>query len=611
MADLDHRVRKELPTDFRKLYDPTVSNDAKDVSRIFELDIKYENQTLSKIDSYLMQHTMTSSCGDRELDIWAREQKLFPWVAIAAPLVHFAGKGSFSGGLFSTLRLPPNTGQPVHIHGLFAIPPDRGNLDRKAEAVQWNQLLFENRVAAAWSQLLLYRNCISWNAEGFGLWPRADLSDTSLWAKLDAWVIDIVLKENLPVWNAISGCCVELTQGLFTKNDAESAEYKPALAQIQLPAVILEEALLNKLEKGVACQAKELNRMTPSAVSEFLREQCPSDLPEDISSSLLEYCLLDAIKSDLKGTPRTYLYENLHDLQLWPTMDGKLSVSGDLLLPRDRAEMRLFSGSNTTTFKTVDLDGLTAKIQDLLLKDITYLRGITRFRSLLDLAIDWPDMYAVASESEHLGGLSQRSDELNPLLRDIWVWICRRFKEEKGKIPTSLYDLWLIPINNGRIRRFGPGKYSCPTLILEKREPMADIILASATRDAILTPPLLDSISLTADSVKFLRKSANTVPELRFACQDQLDTFLEWLVVGREMLAAASTESIKALLKHLENLLRDQSHTKASSSELGSQMRKLPLFSKTVPAAPSEYVLLFPHLLLFANGFHGTGNELL
>ncbi len=226
-----------------------MSNDAKDVSRIFEIDIKYENQRFSKTDTYLVQHTMTSSCGDEELDSWAREQKLFPWVAIAAPLGQSVREGRFSGGLFSTLRLPPHTGQPVHIHGLFAVPPDRANLDRKAEAVQWNQFLFEKRVAAAWAQLLLYRNRISWKEEKFGLWPRAKLSDTGLWAKLDAWVIDIVIRERWPVWNTISGCCVEFTQGLFAKENAEIAGYNPVLAHIQLPAVVLEEALFHRLEQ--------------------------------------------------------------------------------------------------------------------------------------------------------------------------------------------------------------------------------------------------------------------------------------------------------------------------------------------------------------------------
>ncbi len=330
--------------------------------------------------------------------------------------------------------------------------------------------------------------------------------------------------------------------------------------------------------------------MTPSAVCDFIREQCPADLPRDVSSPLLEYCLLDAIKSDLKGSARTVLYEDLASLQLWPTMDSNLQTAGDLFLPRDGAEMDLFSGSRTTISKTVKLDALTSKVRDILLRDVAHLGTILRFRSLQDLAADWPNMYPVASASDHVGRLSQRSEQLDPLLRDIWTWICRRFKEEKGKISATLHDLWLVPINDCRIRRLGPGRNASPTLIIEKGEPLADIIIASATRNASLTPPLLDTISLTIESVKLLRKVAKTVPDLRFACHDQLDTLLDWLVLGKEMLAVAPIESTQVLLKHLEQLLREEDPSKGQLPELASRIKKLPIFSKTVPCAPSECV---------------------
>ena len=554
---------------------------------MFEVDSQYSGPEGTRTDKYLVHHTMTSSCGNEELDTWARDSKLYPWVAIAAPLARSSSDETFSGRLFSTLILPILTKQPVHMHGLFAIAPDRARLGFEHLAVKWNEFMFKDRISAAWSNLLAYRSLLSWQAEGFGLWPRADLPHSDLWTQLDDWVIDRIVADNLKVWNATSGCCVTLDEGFFSNSGAQDTKYVTSLAQLQMPIVILEQSLLQKVERRVNSHTKTLRLRTPTTVRQFVRN-CNDrvlTLPRDVLASILEYCLLDAIDSGLKGVSRTVLYSDLHGIRLWPTVGGTLAVApsdGLLLLPRDAAEMKLFSGTRTS--KTLNVDELTPTIRGLLQDDVTFLSAVMRYRALRDLAEDWPNMYQGAFQHGNTKQFEHRAREFDPLIHSLWTWISRRLREEKQRLPSSLSSTWLIPINDSRVRQISPGSNSALTLIIEKGEqPLGDFLLEAASRNAMAAPPLLDTDTMPADAVKFLRKNSKTSPDLRLTCQDSLETFVDWLLAGQQIIHSASTPQKKLILKHLEKLVRDQTH---ASPALASQMRKLSLFSKTTSVAP-------------------------
>lgn len=81
-----HRTRRQLPTDFKGLYvdhPPSIGND---VSAFIALAIRYTEGQTSDVHRYAVQHLMLKFSGDADMDAWAREQKLFPWVAVAAQL---------------------------------------------------------------------------------------------------------------------------------------------------------------------------------------------------------------------------------------------------------------------------------------------------------------------------------------------------------------------------------------------------------------------------------------------------------------------------------------------------------------------------------------------
>lgn len=581
------RSRRELSTDFRRLYAPNPTETALvDVSKIFEVNIQYSDPESTGTDKYLVHHTMTRSCGNEELDRWARELKLYPWVAIAAPLARSSPDG---GRLFSTLILPIPTKQPVHMHGLFAIAPDRARLGFEDLAVKWNEYMFKNRISAAWTGLLVHRSTLSWKAEGFGLWPRADLSHSDLWTRLDDWIIDRIVADNLRVWNAISGCCVTLNEGFFCKSDSQDTKYIRSLAQVQMPVVVLEQNVLQKLERRLNSESKGLRLRTPTTVRQFIRNcnERISTLPRDVSATILEYSLLDAIESDLKGNARTILYGDFNGIRLWPTVNGTLAAApsdGVLFLPRDDAEMQLFSG--TQTAKTLNTNELTRTTRDVLRNDIAYLGAVMRFRALHDLAEDWPNMYQGAFQHGERSKLEQRVRDLDPLIHNLWTWMSLRLKEEKQRLPSNLNSTWLVPINHFRIRQVSPSGNSTLTLIIEKEGPLAEFLLEAASRTSLAALPLLDTGMMPADAVEFLRKKSKTSPELQLTCQDSLETFVDWLAASQQVLHSASPQQRRLILKHLEKLVRNQTHYKDLSSGLASQMRKLPLFSKTTSIEP-------------------------
>ena len=80
-------VRTELTTDFKTLYvHGAVNDDRHRVSKSFTLDMSYQEGAETVSTPYLVHHLMQKSSGNEDLDDWARSKKLFPWVAIGAPL---------------------------------------------------------------------------------------------------------------------------------------------------------------------------------------------------------------------------------------------------------------------------------------------------------------------------------------------------------------------------------------------------------------------------------------------------------------------------------------------------------------------------------------------
>ena len=553
------------------------------ISRSFEMKIKHSDESSSWTDRYLLQHTMCRSCGDQELDAWARELKLFPWVGVAAPLDVSSCHGTFAGRLFSTLRLPLLTDQPVHMHGLFAIAPDRARLGFEELAIKWNNSIFKNHLAQAWAHLLLHRTPASCQIEGFAFWPRADLAYTSPWTQMDGWVVDTIIKQNMPVWNTMDGHCVKLDQGLLAENNSQSLTYDQALAKVHLPVVVVSEALLKKILDRAACCAQTVNMRTPAAVRSYFRNTGLVDLTPEVATIILEFCLLD-LTSGLKGLAGTKLYLELSNIAIWPTLKGTLVAPrrGDvLMLPRSDSEMALFG--KTKPAATLNLNLMTTSVRDLLWTNAVHMSEILRVRTLLDLSTDWPIIYPLTKGVEAPNEMV-RPPASDPLLHDIWAWICERLSEENGILPSCIDDLLLLPISDSRIRRLFPGEGSPPTMISEKNEPLAEIIEHLSSRTTL--PPMLDNKVLESRTIQTLRKQTRSNINLRLACQDHLESLVEWLAAGKEALRFMTPLQREALVRHIASLIRGQGLSIQPSSEVIYHIKKLPLFKRITSVAP-------------------------
>ena len=537
---LDHdlnssSMRMAIPADFKQRYAPNMPP-THDLFKTFEMRIEISTMQFPnpRLFRYIVQHTMMKSSGDNALDSWARERKLYPWVAIAAPLNDGFANKSFCGRLFSTLRLPVRTNQPVHIHGLFSITPDRGRLSSSGQspgyedlATKWNTFMFSQCVSTAWAGLLTYRSPLSSREEISALWPRAEFTHTEPWDKLDDGVIDIVIRSNLVVWNSLNGLCVAVDQGLFAPKDTEAQRYGPALAAALIPVVYLDTPLLKKLEQRIQLQQRNIRFLTPVTVRQLLRQHGLPALSSEIQTIVLEYCLLDAIKSPLETDERVNLYDDLYGIQIWPTVSGSLSCSNntDLMLPRDDTEMQLFSKSRTMT--TLDINMMSPSVRKLLLGDIKNLAGVMRFRNLRDLVIDWPVMYSPTPPTESSRGWTRQVFGLNNVLHGIWAWIAKRVEEGQQIDFKLLHDLWLVPMNDFRIRKISAKTIKIPLLIIEKQDPLFDFLVAVTQRCPLGMPPLLDIDVMPKEAIRLLRNQGPIKSGTLCTCVDDPEIFVD------------------------------------------------------------------------------------
>jgi sacsin len=608
-------ARNNLSIDFKALFvpvAPTESNDS--VSRTFQLDIRFTEGALDTTFSYLIHHLMKRSSGNPELDSWARGKKLFSWVAIAAPISGISCSDPFRGRLFSVLRLPIETSQPVHIHGLFSITPDRGRLSSSGQTpgyedmeTKWNDHMFGTCVAQAWASLLVTRSVDSWRAEGFALWPRIESAPTAVWTKLDDLVLGITLRDDLPVWKS-SSRCVRMTEAFFDTGTGDIEKtYGPSLASIRLPAVYPSSSLLRKAKLLAARYGRTPRFISPKEVRLYLTR--PADhgyMPSEYTQTLLRYCLLDAINKEINNAAKTMVYTEIAGLKLWPMIGGSCSSldKNCLLLPRDNDEMLLFQTARPN--ETLDLGQLHDAVVTLIREDvgktsqpqgsvITLIREdvakptlkAIRLRGLDDLSVDWSFMYPLAAIDQPGQTSMPRSGAHNKVLNQIWKWICLRYKDEKV-IPLSLQKLWLLPTLGSHVRQLASKDRALPVLVVQKDEALYRILTTAWDKKKVAEAQILECDVLPVASVKLLRAQVASKSSVSVASSDHLETLLPWLVSNKERFGGLQDPQKGALLHEIAALMlkaTPSTNTPSWRLAIAGGLRQLPLFNCMNPDA--------------------------
>lgn len=529
---------------------------------------------------YAVQHELRLGSGIEQLDSWAGKEKLFPWVAVASPLRKPSPDECLPGHLFCVLRLPIQTDQPVHLHGLWSIAPDRERLSTSAGstllkpfAAQWNTFMFSTCVASAWTRLLIYRNQTSWQDEQFDFWPKAIGQSQDPWNSLQGDVIRQSIQEKSVVWNTPFNC-VNIHQA-FIVEDSSPIEHNLALwaafEAIQMPVVHLPPQLLKKVRERFPALNPALKYRTPKTVREFIEAHGLKFATEQTRLDLLEYCLEENTLVDLASIP------------FWPVVGRdyiKLDQHG-AFLPRDVQELQVFRESRPGI--TIDVERLSAKTRSLLLKAFTNksTRGPLRLRELSDLAEDWPVLYSISNKSWKAPRPQDRAESL----RDLWDWFGSRSLETsesdfQGAVRGLPDTLWFFPLHGNCIRRFRVAEGSTPTLIMEKSPEVKRLLrdIADLNRDTSL--PLLDSSFLLAKDLTLVRRISKSTGAHVESCE-HLSSLLRWLTASKDLLSSLTDDQRLLMMWHISKL------SKAGLSadrkfQIATSLRKLPLFRTAV-----------------------------
>ena len=486
--------------------------------------------------------------------------------------------------------MPIETNQPVHIHGLFAIVPDRSRLSSSGPDSEWNRFMFEECVSATWTDLLLSRRHVAWKDSSFRLWPRISTSDNrELWASLDNAVIDQVIAADLPVWNT-PNCCLSTQDGFFAPDGDEVRTYSDAFQSIHLPLVCLENCMYDKVLLRAAKLDKHVPTLSPQLVRQHLRENSQHRIPRAHSPMILQYCLLDFMSNATAFGLQAKIHQEFHNLHLWPTMQNCLMAlnGNNFILPRDTEEMQLFKPSRQS--ETLDLDCLTELVVEFLKGCTKHLSSFIRYRVVADLENDWAHMYPLQSLESQLE-VRPRVPGNDSMVQDIWSWIWTRCKDagESSIISSkSLNNLFLVPINGLRIRRFTFTDSEHPTLIAEDDDWICDLI----GNDEMEKKPELDFVldvkCLPAEGIRLLKSVAKKRLDTVFSTSDDLRSLVTWLTANKDQLKTQPVRHKELLIQKLRLLteLGRSSLQLAGKALLKDSITQLPIFKQVYAVSP-------------------------
>lgn len=500
-----------------------------------------------------------------------------------------------SGLLFSCLRLPIENGQPVHIHGLFSIVPDRGRLSSSGQmsrdmGTQWNRFMFETCVVSAWTELLLARKNIAWQQDFYTLWPRLNLSQSNEpWSSLDDHIIDGCIRRNLPLWITRHEC-VAFKRSYFLHKGDITELYGSAFQAIELPLVTLELPLYQKLLQRASALSQEVPTLTPQILRRFLKANDEFQHVEYYSPLLLQYCVLDFLDSPFDMAKLTLFYDEFRNIRLWPTLQGSMIALKEkpILLPRDSQESALFLSSRKC--ETLNLELLTRPVVGLLDRHIARGSRWVRHRVISDLEVDWTHIYSINPANTSLD-ICARNEEKDEQLRRIWGWLsaqCHKASKSPLLSMHNLDNLFLLPLNASRIRKFVCSQSTGPTLILKDADWMQELLFDDKATDTTSANLILDTEILPPEAVELLSSTAGQRSDLALATCSNLKSLLAWLVANKDFIGVIPGHHKETLVRQLNLLTLQQDRTLSDESkcQLKQHMLQLPIFSQVTATAP-------------------------
>ena len=306
--------------------------------------------SLRKVEAAPVQCTSM----DAELRAWAKEQQLIPWVAVAAQLP-IPSTDKCLGTLFTVLPLPLDTIQPIHMHALFSLSPDRARLHhlqdkstQDTEPAEWNDWLFKDGIPVAWAKLLCALARVHPFQPTFEKWPRIMDNKQDPLSHAVEKVIGIIGRESLALWPTDTGY-VNSHDGLLAVG-SESAALKDAFREAKIPVAFVPKELQSYAKAVFKCR-----KISPANICAFLESERGSivALGGKTKCKLLDYILSNSGSC------------NFGNLEIFPFEDGVFrSINGiSAFVHRDEFEKALFSKERD---RSIALENLSASTQRML-----------------------------------------------------------------------------------------------------------------------------------------------------------------------------------------------------------------------------------------------------
>jgi sacsin len=518
----------------------------------FQVQIEHRSAQESRRTGFVVHHSIRGGSMDNSLRAWAKDQKLVPWVAVAAqlpvgssPLIFLVSLSliivsiqcleAMQGSLFTVLPLPILIRQPVHIHGLFSISPDRARLYQLSNSssqdqapARWNSWLFHSSVPIAWTRLLSYLADLYPDTPTFEWWPQNLEDPHDLLADAIENIVKIIDTKSLSLFPTAVGY-VNKNAGLLDTGK-ESMALIDALQEAQVPIVYIPQRLRDKVEHLFNGRV-----LSPPKLCAFLKKDSNrikgwTDVTKQV---ILEYLLSESGFTEY-GT-----------LELFPFEDGKYrSIEGHTaFVHRDSFERELFALEQS---RNIDLDKVSAPTRDALVKGCKNWNGhpSIQYRSVGDLR-DYC-LYTVFNKIQ----ADQDSVLLDivtvAFVSKVWTWIIKR----RISILDGISDLWLIPLTNGYNRKIIPQNPSSEAIFAPVGE-KGDLLRKFDARCCSETPLLLDTgpRGLCPESLQMIIEASRRNPDMLIKDGGNMVHLASWLSQISAVVESGSDEEKEVVLK--------------------------------------------------------------
>ena len=141
-------------------------------------------------------------------------------------------------------------------------------------------------------------------------------------------------------------------------------------------------------------------------------------------------------------------------------------------------------------------------------------------------------------------------------------------------------SLFLIAMNENRIRQYAPEVNNDLVLFVEQHEPLFQVVDRIISSEPLVAPPVLDTRVLSGETIRFFRSRKTVWSEFGCTCVDDAETFVDWLFNGKVAISRTSEEDRMSLLSHIQPHIQAFTSRGDMPATLGVQMRQLPLYTK-------------------------------